>query len=109
MRNEGEREGDEVVQLYVTDVKASAPVPVRALKGVRRIHLRPGERRRVTFTLTPRDLTFVDDRGKRLLEPGEFRISVGGKQPGFAGHADAVTTGVLAGGFTVTGEAVEIP
>jgi beta-glucosidase len=109
VRNVGDREGDEVAQLYVTDVNASVPVPIRALKGLRRIRLRPGERRRVTFTLTPRDLTLVDDRGRRLLEPGEFRISVGGKQPGFGGHADAATTDVLTGGFTVTGKAVEIP
>ncbi|HVF68093.1 MAG TPA: glycoside hydrolase family 3 C-terminal domain-containing protein [Pyrinomonadaceae bacterium] len=109
VKNAGAREGDEVVQLYVTDVAASSPVPVRALKGVRRIRLKPGERRRVTFTLTPRDLTLVDGRGKRLLEPGEFRVSVGGKQPGFKGGADASTTGVVTGGFTVTGKTVEIP
>jgi beta-glucosidase len=108
VRNAGAREGDEVVQLYLTDVAASSPVPVRALKGVRRIHLKPGERRRVTFTLTPRDLTLVDERGRRLLEPGEFRVSIGGKQPGFKGHADAATTGVVEGGFTVTGKTVEI-
>jgi beta-glucosidase len=108
VRNAGAREGDEVVQLYVTDVAASSPVPVRALKGVRRIRLKPGERRRVTFTLTPRDLTLVDERGRRLLEPGEFRVSVGGKQPGFKGGADASTTGVVTGGFSVTGKTVAI-
>jgi beta-glucosidase len=109
VRNVGEREGDEVVQLYLTDVAASSPVPVRALKGLRRIHLKPGERRRVSFTLTPRDLTLVDERGRRLLESGEFRVSVGGKQPGFKGQADAATTGVVNGGFTVTGKTIEIP
>jgi beta-glucosidase len=109
VRNVGEREGDEVVQLYLTDVAASSPVPVRALKGLRRIHLKPRERMRVSFTLTPRDLTLVDERGRRLLEPGEFRVTVGGKQPGFAGQADAATTGVVTGGFTVTGKTVEIP
>ena len=109
VRNAGAREGDEVVQLYVTDVAASSPVPVRALKGVRRIRLKPGERRRVSFTLTPHDLSLVDERGRRWLEPGEFRVSVGGKQPGFKGGADAPTTGVVAGGFNVTGKTVEIP
>ena len=109
VRNAGDRAGDEVVQLYVTDAEASAPVPVRALKGVRRIHLRPGESRRVTFTLTPRDLTLVDERGRRLLEPGEFRVSIGGKQPGFTGRADAATTGTVAGSFVVTGRTTEIP
>jgi beta-glucosidase len=109
VRNVGAREGDEVVQLYVTDEAATSPVPVRSLKGVRRVHLKPGERRRVTFTLTPRDLTMVDERGRRLLEPGEFRVSIGGKQPGFDGHADAATTGAVTGSFTLTGKTVEIP
>ena len=103
----GARAGDEVVQLYVTDAEASSPVPIRTLKGVRRIHLKPGERRRVSFTLTPRDLSLVDERGRRLLEPGEFRVSVGGKQPGFTGSADSHTTGVVSGSFTVTGKVVE--
>jgi beta-glucosidase len=109
VRNVGAREGDEVVQLYVTDEAATSPVPVRSLKGVRRVHLKPGELRSVTFTLTPRDLTMVDERGRRLLEPGEFRVSIGGKQPGFDGHADAATTGVVTGSFTVTGKTLEIP
>jgi beta-glucosidase len=108
VRNVGDRAGDEVVQLYLTDLAASAPVPVRALKGVRRVHLKPGEKTRVTFTLTPRDLTMVDERGRRLLESGEFRVTVGGKQPGFSGTADAATTGVVTGGFTVTGKTIEI-
>jgi beta-glucosidase len=109
VRNAGRRAGDEVVQLYVTDAIASAPVPVRALKGIERVHLRPGERRRVTFTLQPRDLTLIDARGRRVLEPGEFLVSVGGKQPGFAGRADAQTTGFVTGSFVVTGRATEIP
>ncbi|HEX7312476.1 MAG TPA: glycoside hydrolase family 3 C-terminal domain-containing protein [Pyrinomonadaceae bacterium] len=108
VRNTGERAGAEVVQLYVTDVEASAPVPLRALKGVRRVHLKAGERRRVGFTLTPRDLSLVDERGRRRLEPGEFRVSIGGKQPGFTGAADAATSGVVSGGFNVTGKTIEI-
>jgi beta-glucosidase len=108
VQNTGARAGEEVVQLYVTDAEGSAPVPTRALKGVRRIHLKAGERRRVSFTLTPRDLSLVDERGRRLLEPGEFRVSIGGKQPGFKGSADAATTGVVNGSFTVTGKTIEI-
>lgn len=109
VQNVGERVGDEVAQLYVSDISASVPVPIRALKGVQRISLKPGEKRRLTFTLAPRDLTLIDGQGKRILEPGEFRVSVGGKQPGFTGPADASTTGVVAGTFTVTGNPVEIP
>jgi beta-glucosidase len=109
VRNAGASEGDEVAQLYVTDPATSAGAPTRALKGFERLRLRPGESRRVTFTLAPRDLTRIDEAGKRVLEPGEFKITVGGKQPGFKGDADARTTGVLSGGFTLTGKRVEIP
>ncbi|HLM55258.1 MAG TPA: glycoside hydrolase family 3 C-terminal domain-containing protein [Pyrinomonadaceae bacterium] len=109
VRNAGPVAGDEVVQLYLTDAEASAPVPVRALKGFERVRLRPGESRRVTFTLRPADLALVDDAGRSVLEPGEFRISIGGKQPGFRGRADAKTTGTLSGSFVVTGQRMEIP
>ena len=109
VRNTGAVAGDEVVQLYLTDVAASVPVPLRSLRGVERVSLRPGETRRVTFTLTPRDLTLIDDGGKRILEPGEFNVTVGGKQPGFKGHADAATTGTVSGSFVVTGNKIEIP
>jgi beta-glucosidase len=109
VQNTGERGGDEVAQLYLTDVAASAPVPLRALRGIRRIYLRPGEKKRLTFTLAPGDLTLIDNNGRRVLEPGEFRVSVGGKQPGLKGYADAQTTEVLTGSFIVTGKTTEIP
>lgn len=109
VRNTGAVAGDEVVQLYLTDVAASVPVPLRSLRGVQRVSLRPGETRRVTFTLAPRDLTLIDDGGKRMLEPGEFTVTVGGKQPGFKGNADAATTGFVSGSFVVTGNKIEIP
>ena len=109
VRNTGAVAGDEVVQLYLTDVAASAPVPLRSLRGVERVSLRPGERRRVTFTLAPRDLTLIDDGGKRVLEPGKFAVTVGGKQSGFKGNADAATTGIVSGSFDVTGKKIEIP
>ncbi len=82
VRNVGEREGNEVVQLYLTDVAASAPVPIRTLVGFDRISLRPGEKRNVTFTITPRQMSLIDERGKRVIEPGEFLISAGGGQLG---------------------------
>ncbi|HEX8336688.1 MAG TPA: glycoside hydrolase family 3 C-terminal domain-containing protein [Pyrinomonadaceae bacterium] len=109
VRNVGARAGDEVVQLYLTDEEASEPVPLRTLKGVRRVHLRPGERRRVTFKLTMSDMSFVGKDGKSQLEPGAFLVSFGGKQPGFRGAADARTTGHVAGRFVVTDATVEVP
>src|ERR671939_224223 len=104
VRNVGGRAGDEVVELYVTDVAASAPVPVRSLQGLTRVSLKAGETRHVSFTLEPRQLSLIDGRGRRVVEPGEFVVSVGGKQPGFAGRADAQTTGVVSGRFVVTGK-----
>jgi beta-glucosidase len=106
--NVGARPGDEVVQLYVTDVAASVRVPVRSLQGIKRIHLAPGERREVSFTLEPRQLAIVNDSGATVVEPGEFSLTVGGKQPGFTGRADATTTSVVEGRFRMTGKATVI-
>ena len=97
VRNAGFRVGDEVVQLYVGDLEASVPVPIRSLQGFRRVHLQPGESQTVRFTLTPKALSLIDKDGVRVVEPGFFEVSVGGKQPGFGGPADAATTGVLTG------------
>ncbi len=81
VENVGARAGDEVVQLYLTDREASCRVPQRDLRGFRRLHLAPGESRRLEFPLTARDLSLIDERGRRQLEPGRFLISVGGSQP----------------------------
>jgi beta-glucosidase len=106
--NSGSRAGDEVVQLYVTDVAASVPVPLRSLAGIRRVSLKPGEKQSLSFTLTPAQMTVIDEKGRRVIEPGEFRISVGGKQPGFQGRADARTSGVVTDKFMVTGKVLAI-
>jgi beta-glucosidase len=105
VQNTGNRAGDEVVQLYVTDVESSVPVPVRTLVGFQRLALAPGERRTARFGVAPRGLSVITDAGARVIEPGRFQLSVGGKQPGFAGVADAPTTGVLTATLEVTGAA----
>jgi len=79
--NTGERDGDEVVQMYVSDVEASVPVPRHHLEEFQRVHLKAGETRSVRFTLKPRQLACYDDEGRPFVEPGEFAISVGGGQP----------------------------
>jgi beta-glucosidase len=104
VENTGARAGDEVVQLYVTDDAASAPVPIRSLAGFRRISLAPGERKPVTFPLTPRALSFVDPHGRRVLEPGSFTIAVGGAQPDGPGGAYATPGEGVIGHLTVTGD-----
>ena len=108
VKNTGARDGEEVVQLYITDVQAGAPVPIRSLQGFRRVHLKPGESKSVLFLLTPRQLSLIDSQNRRIVEPGVFEVSVGGKQPGFTGRADAATTGSVAGRFEVIGETIVI-
>ena len=94
--NSGDREGEEVVQLYLTDSQASAPVPIRTLVGFDRISLKPREKQTVTFTIAPRQMSLIDDKGKRVIEPGEFSVSVGGGQQGLSGR------------FAVSGRMLEV-
>ena len=77
IENIGDREGDEVVQLYVHDVAASAPRPVKELRGFERVRLRPRETRLVHFVLSPDDLKFYDEQMDLALEPGIFQVFVG--------------------------------
>jgi beta-glucosidase len=106
--NNGSQAGDEVVQLYITDRQASAPVPIRKLVGFRRVSFKAGASQKVSFTIDPRELSLITDDARRVIEPGIFDISVGGKQPGFSGTADAATTKVLTGRFSVTGGPLEL-
>ena len=108
VRNVGEKAGDEVVQLYLTDVSAKVPVPIRSLTGFKRVFLKPGEKQNVTFVLTGKQMSIIDDSGKRRIEPGEFLIAIGGQQPGFTKRRDAQTTGVLTARFAVTEKVAEI-
>jgi beta-glucosidase len=79
--NTGAREGDEVAQLYLTP-PGFAGAPRLALRGFQRVTLKAGERRQLTFRLTPRDLSFVNRDGVRQLTPGQYQLSVGSGQPG---------------------------
>jgi beta-glucosidase len=81
VRNIGDRDGDEVAQLYITDEIASVSTPVIELEGIKRISLRAGETGRVAFDLTPYQLSILDANMVRRVEPGTFRIHVGGVSP----------------------------
>jgi beta-glucosidase len=109
VQNAGDRAGDEVVQLYLSDLAASAPVPIRSLAGVKRVFLKPGERQNIAFTLAPNQMSLINDNGKRVIEPGRFLVSVGGKQPGFSGATDAKTTEDISARFVVTGKVTALP
>ena len=100
VRNTGARAGDEVAQLYL-NFPDQPGVPRVALRGYQRLSLKPGERRTVSFDLTPRDLSSVALDGTRRVAAGQYRVSVGSGQPD-----SGVTT--QAGNFTIT-RAVPIP
>ncbi|MBN1291095.1 MAG: glycoside hydrolase family 3 C-terminal domain-containing protein, partial [Candidatus Latescibacteria bacterium] len=108
VQNTGDLAGEEVVQFYVSDVDASAPVPIRSLKGFERIALKPGEKRVVEFSLSPKQLSLINNDLKRVIEPGIFEVSVGGMQPGGARTTAVVTTEVITGRFEVTGKVTEV-
>lgn len=82
VENAGKTAGEEVVQLYVRDVEASVPVPIRSLQGFERVFLKPGEKKAVCFRLKARQMSLIDEEGRRVVEPGVFEIAVGGGQPG---------------------------
>jgi beta-glucosidase len=77
VKNTGARAGDDVVQLYVRDLLASVARPVTQLAGFARIALAPGEEKEVTFTLGPDQLSLLDLNLNRVVEPGQFRVTVG--------------------------------
>jgi beta-glucosidase len=75
--NSGEREGEEIVQLYTRDLVGSVTRPVKELKGFEKIKLAPGESKNVNFKLTTSDLAFYTADMKFEAEPGDFWIMVG--------------------------------
>ncbi|MDP4186236.1 MAG: fibronectin type III-like domain-contianing protein, partial [Bacteroidota bacterium] len=77
VKNTGNRNGDEVVQLYIRDVLASVARPLIELKGFKRISLKAGEEKEVSFDITPEMLSMLDVNLKKVVEPGDFRIMIG--------------------------------
>ncbi|RBN49319.1 beta-glucosidase BglX [Flavobacterium psychrolimnae] len=76
--NTGKYDGKEVVQLYIHDEVASLARPVKELKGFELVELKKGETKTITLTLTDKELGFFDNNGNYLVEPGTFKIMVGG-------------------------------
>jgi len=77
LRNTGNTDGAEVVQLYINDKVSSVATPVKLLKGFANVFLKAGESKEVTITLTPEHLSLINTDMKRVVEPGEFEIMVG--------------------------------
>ena len=80
--NTGDRDGEEVVQLYIRDEVASVSRPVKELKGFERVRLRPGESRVVRFPIGPEHLGFYDRQMQFVVEPGKFRVIAGTSSEG---------------------------
>jgi beta-glucosidase len=100
VKNTGSAAGDEVVELYLTQPKAS-DTPIRLLAGFTRVHLGPGQSIHVDLTIDPRSIAQVDSKGTRVILPGDYMVSLGGAQPGGAAS-------VQTGKFAITGRA-ELP
>ncbi len=77
VKNTGPRDGDEVVQLYTRDLVSSVTTYEKNLRGFERVHLKAGETRTVTFTLTAPDLALWDRNMHFVVEPGKFRVMIG--------------------------------
>ncbi len=77
VKNTGDMEADEVVQLYIRDLVASLTQPVKELKGFARIRLKPKETKTVTFDLSTNILGFHNSEGKYIVEPGKFNLWAG--------------------------------
>ena len=78
LANTGKYEGEEVVQLYIQDPKATYARPVKELKQFKKIKLKPDKNIMVSFTLKPEDLGYYSPEGEFLIESGEYHIYVGG-------------------------------
>lgn len=78
LKNTGKYDGEEVAQLYIRDLVGSVTRPVKELKGFKRVFLKSGEQKELTFSITENDLKFYDANMKFLAEPGKFKVFVGG-------------------------------
>ena len=80
--NSGDTKAEEVVQLYVSDLKTSVRAPKYQLFGIKRVELEPGASEEIQFEITPEMMQLVNEQGERVLESGDFRIYLGGSSPG---------------------------
>ena len=96
VKNTSQRDGDEVVEVYLTFPKLPG-APMRALRGFTRVHIAAGKTAHVRLTLSPRDLSYVNEAGDRVIAPGSYTLSIGGGQPGTGAP-------VVESAFTITGQ-----
>jgi beta-glucosidase len=82
VKNTGKKDGEEVVQLYISYPGIKEKAPLKMLKGFKRISLKAGESKKISFTITPEQLSLVNEEGISYQTAGKLSISVGGGQPG---------------------------
>lgn len=87
VKNTGAREGTEIVQVYVRNLGTSVEQPVRSLQGFRRVTLKPGESKQVTFDLGFPELSFYNSQSQQVIEASHYTVWVGGSSQA-TGHAD---------------------
>jgi beta-glucosidase len=86
LHNSGAVDAAEVIQFYLSDLQTSTVVPLHHLVGFERVKLKAGQSGKLEFTLTAEMMSFYNDDGKLTLEPGQFRLEVGGCSPGKRGQ-----------------------
>jgi beta-glucosidase len=96
LTNTGPVDGDEVAQIYISALDAHVPVPIRSLRGFRRIHLQPGKTMTLHFAVAPDAFTVIDDKMQRVALYGRYSISVGGGQPDMTRAATSNTITITA-------------
>ncbi|VXD14108.1 glycoside hydrolase family 3 C-terminal domain-containing protein [Marinoscillum sp. 108] len=80
--NTGKVAGEEVVQVYLSNLSTQLPTPAHSLQGFERVSLEPGESKFIRFVLPPAAFRVIDDQNQKVVLPGEYQLSVGGGQPG---------------------------
>jgi beta-glucosidase len=79
--NNGKYAGEEVAQLYISDLTGQKDAPLFALKGFQRTMLSPGESKQVSFTVTPKMMAIINEKGERMVNAGKHEIYIGGAVP----------------------------
>ncbi len=95
IKNTSKVAGDDVVQIYLTHLDKHEQNAIRTLVSFDRVHLAAEETKILNYKIDAEQYAWVNSEGKKILEPGNVLLSVGGKQPGFKGVADTSSTSVL--------------
>jgi len=107
VQNLGDVASDEVIQLYLKDLKASVRIPRHRLVGIKRINIEPGEKKSISFTITARQMGLINSKGKCVLESGQFKVFIGGSQPDSRSQ-ELLGTQILEESFEVIGNKIEL-